>query len=309
MRRVTLEVAFSPQVQDTDLGETLGLTWIFPDQKLVVGRSKDDADLAMETDGTISKRHFEVAFDGTTCMLTDLGTTNGTYVNGKRIQRIELRNGDKIEAGKTQFTLGILDVPDATSRSVDETWRQRPDLTEAVPLTPMNVSAPEQGSIEPNAAEPNAAEQDVSEPKSAQVSASTATSEPSAVSPTADGPSDSDEPVPSTASDYGFVTLAVTSGPYKAGPQDEISRQLVWIRAGQRIKIGRSVWDADWVIPADPMMSGLHFEVFFDGRQCRIKDLDSSNGTFVNDESTDSCELNSGDKIRAGETTFELQFS
>jgi pSer/pThr/pTyr-binding forkhead associated (FHA) protein len=304
MRRVTLEVAFSPPTQAAGKAETLALTWIFPGQTLVVGRSREECDLALQHDGSISKRHFEIAFDGTTCMLRDLGTTNGTFVNGRSVQETELVDGDKIEVGKTRFTLGVLDMPDSVTAEpeIEQTWRRPP---QAAGETPAAVTDPRAGDRPSLHRLP---------PAPARVAPSSAAERPSiADSAAADRQADTadlEQPAerrPRT--DYGFVTLAVTAGPFLSVQQDELSRQLIWIRSGQRIRVGRSVWDADWVIPADPMISGLHFEIHYDGERCQIVDLRSSNGTFVNGDQVSSAQLNSGDTIRAGETTFELQFA
>ena len=46
-----------------------------------------------------SRRHAEVTFDGHLAMLSDLNSTNGTFVNGDRVVRKQLSSGDTIEIG------------------------------------------------------------------------------------------------------------------------------------------------------------------------------------------------------------------
>ena len=53
----------------------------------------------------VSGRHAQLAVDGQTVVLTDLSSTNGTFVNGNRIQRVELRANDWISIGKHILTL------------------------------------------------------------------------------------------------------------------------------------------------------------------------------------------------------------
>src|SRR5437667_10769287 len=71
-------------------------------QKIVIGRSRDcDIQLA---DANVSRRHAELRQEGASFWIVDLGSTNGTEVNGKRIKRAELRDGDKIMLGSTEIT-------------------------------------------------------------------------------------------------------------------------------------------------------------------------------------------------------------
>jgi pSer/pThr/pTyr-binding forkhead associated (FHA) protein len=71
-------------------------------QKIVIGRSRDcDIQLA---DANVSRRHAELRQEGASYWIVDLGSTNGTEVNGKRIKRAKLRDGDKIMLGSTEIT-------------------------------------------------------------------------------------------------------------------------------------------------------------------------------------------------------------
>lgn len=53
----------------------------------------------------ISRVHVRVDFDGGQVIVTDLGSTNGTLVNGQRISTIALQPGDMIQLGTTSLTL------------------------------------------------------------------------------------------------------------------------------------------------------------------------------------------------------------
>lgn len=48
---------------------------------------------------SISRRHCQAYVDGTSVTLRDLGSSHGTFVNGQRIERVELRHGDVISLG------------------------------------------------------------------------------------------------------------------------------------------------------------------------------------------------------------------
>jgi hypothetical protein len=72
--------------------------------RFVVGRSRE-CDLTV-TDGNASRRHAEVVQEGDTYLVVDLGSTNGTELNGRRISREELADGDRITVGGTDLVFG-----------------------------------------------------------------------------------------------------------------------------------------------------------------------------------------------------------
>ena len=55
----------------------------------------------------ISRRHARLDFDGSQVVLTDLGSTNGTLVNGQRISAVALNPGDVIQVGTTTLTFRL----------------------------------------------------------------------------------------------------------------------------------------------------------------------------------------------------------
>jgi serine/threonine-protein kinase len=57
----------------------------------------------MSKDLALSREHFQVDYKPPLCQLVDLGSTNGTKVNGLRVGRVGLREGDVIEAGDSEF--------------------------------------------------------------------------------------------------------------------------------------------------------------------------------------------------------------
>lgn len=65
---------------------------------ITVGRSSD-CEIWIE-DNTISRRHFQIGPSGNTFMISDLKSTNGTYVNHTRIETASLHPGDKIQISK-----------------------------------------------------------------------------------------------------------------------------------------------------------------------------------------------------------------
>ncbi len=72
----------------------------------VVGRSSQ-AQFAVPDDGFMSRNHFLIEFNPPICYLRDLGSTNGTKVNGIRVDGSPLRDGDEIVAGGSGFTIEV----------------------------------------------------------------------------------------------------------------------------------------------------------------------------------------------------------
>ncbi len=82
--------------------------------------------------------------------------------------------------------------------------------------------------------------------------------------------------------------------------------QKIAVREGQTLSIGRTS-KSDVAIP-DDYMSGMHFAVENGPAGCRVLDRQSSNGTFLNESRVHEAMVASGDKIRAGQSTFVVQF-
>ncbi|RLB59449.1 MAG: hypothetical protein DRI34_01775 [Deltaproteobacteria bacterium] len=75
---------------------------LIPDH-VTVGRGADN-DLVLP-DIACSRRHAVFQRQGQTLTIADLGSGNGTVVNGQRIQEIELQDGDEIQLGTTVLQL------------------------------------------------------------------------------------------------------------------------------------------------------------------------------------------------------------
>ncbi|HXG28202.1 MAG TPA: FHA domain-containing protein [Nevskiales bacterium] len=70
-------------------------------ERITIGR-RDDNDVRLE-DGATSGHHATIITVLNDSFLQDLNSTNGTFVNGKRIQKHALRTGDIITIGRTRL--------------------------------------------------------------------------------------------------------------------------------------------------------------------------------------------------------------
>ena len=78
-------------------------------EMMVIGR-RQDCDLMIPL-GEISRKHCRIIRDGDSLRLEDLGSSNGTFHNGRRIQEAVLEPGDTVQVGPVSFVVQIDGVP------------------------------------------------------------------------------------------------------------------------------------------------------------------------------------------------------
>ena len=85
-----------------ETGERSGDRVPVPTDGLTVGRRTDNG--LVLSDASVSGRHARFVVMGGTVVLEDLGSTNGTRVEGKRIDSVRLAPGDQLRLGAVEFT-------------------------------------------------------------------------------------------------------------------------------------------------------------------------------------------------------------
>ena len=229
--------------------------WVHEGQYISVGRT-GDADFSFPNDLEMSSKHFSLHVEQGRCMLRDLQSTNGTFVEGRRVSDAELSHGGVFKAGQSVFAVEIEEPP-----------AERMSVTDV------------HSSLHASSQRETAAEQRVSESKSANIPAQISGI---SVSPGGKEPK--------------FLLRIRPNG----GKPEELE-----LFDGQSLVVGRTQ-AAHHVVASDPELSSLHFEVSVDGDTCFVRDLSSSNGTFVNDSRVSRQPVYDGDLIRAGRSTFEI---
>jgi hypothetical protein len=71
-----------------------------------VGRDAS-ADIQIDDNG-LSRKHFEIIWDGKSAAVRDLRSTNGTLVNGKKIDEVAISDNTLIQAGRSDFTFRVI---------------------------------------------------------------------------------------------------------------------------------------------------------------------------------------------------------
>lgn len=77
-----------------------GTTYELVDDLVTIGRSPDST--IVVNNPSVSARHAQLQLAGETYRLKDLGSTNGTHVNGKPVTETLLRFDDRIRFGATE---------------------------------------------------------------------------------------------------------------------------------------------------------------------------------------------------------------
>src|SRR5690606_26537342 len=92
----------------------------------IVGRGSD-ADIRL-SDAAASRQHLQFIWDGSAGIARDLGSTNGTKVNGQRFREAALSPDTVFTIGQTPLRFHL--VPNRTSRPASSTAAQQPQPRE-----------------------------------------------------------------------------------------------------------------------------------------------------------------------------------
>lgn len=100
--RVTLRVIAGPQT---------GRVFTFEQHEtFMIGRS-EDSHFCLPQDRYFSRHHCILEIAPPQCFLRDLGSTNGTFVNGIRVETCYLKSGDRIQGGETVLQVEVSTEP------------------------------------------------------------------------------------------------------------------------------------------------------------------------------------------------------
>ncbi len=106
----------------------------------VIGR-REDCDLRIPV-GDVSRKHCRLVRTDDGIRIEDLGSSNGTYVNGQRVQESELSAGDQVGVGPVQFIVQINGVPDDDQITQPAAQLDPEDSSVRMPTPPALSAAP-----------------------------------------------------------------------------------------------------------------------------------------------------------------------
>lgn len=101
------ELAPAP-AQGGPVAELLGPDGLHHAVSGVVTIGRDEQNSFPIADPAISRAHCRLETRGDTVLLSDLNSTNGTWVNGRRVQHEELTDGDRVLVGRTELVFRSL---------------------------------------------------------------------------------------------------------------------------------------------------------------------------------------------------------
>ena len=127
-------------VQWTPVLDIAGKRYPITKSRTIIGRGSD-ADVVVDDTG-ISRKHVEILWDGSRAEVNDLGSTNGSQLNGAPVKRAPLPPDSVISIGRTRIVFRVL----AQSSSIDQFSDLRvdpPTATTVVAGERTDAAAPE----------------------------------------------------------------------------------------------------------------------------------------------------------------------
>jgi len=113
------------------------------DREIVIGRSSD-LDMVLVED-MVSRKHAKISTAGGQITIQDLGSTNGTFVNGEKIKKVRLKEGDRILIGTS--IIKLVSVEGGQSAQLTEA-EARSRMDQSAQRRPSGPGRPMSGSIE-----------------------------------------------------------------------------------------------------------------------------------------------------------------
>jgi pSer/pThr/pTyr-binding forkhead associated (FHA) protein len=87
-------------------GEPKGKVIDIAKSPAVIGR-EPECDVVIASP-KVSRKHCRIEITGNAVSLSDLGSANGTFVNGKKVQKVQLHGGDKLVVGPLGFVVELV---------------------------------------------------------------------------------------------------------------------------------------------------------------------------------------------------------
>lgn len=89
-----------------------GEAFDFDESEVSIGRGDENA--IVLDDGGVSRRHALISVQDGRHVLSDLGTSNGTFLNGRKIEKEPLENGDRFRVGAVEFRFELTTAENST---------------------------------------------------------------------------------------------------------------------------------------------------------------------------------------------------
>jgi pSer/pThr/pTyr-binding forkhead associated (FHA) protein len=117
-----------------------------PNREIVIGRSSD-LDMVLVED-MVSRKHAKILTTDREIAIQDLGSTNGTFVNGEKVKKARLKEGDRILIGTSILKLVALSGPAGADADKPLNDAEIRTMLEQVAAKKSRTSSPMSGKIE-----------------------------------------------------------------------------------------------------------------------------------------------------------------
>lgn len=241
--------------------------------EMVIGRHTECA--LQLSEGQASRRHAKLTVADDGVWLEDLGSANGTFVNGAQIvARVPLKSGDRLRFDVEEYDLRM---PAAAEPAVDEGKTVfRPPQSAAVVAESSGVYKRPGAWADPDNA--------------ADASNKTKFIDPAQIKQMMDAPKPD------------AISISAVDGPHLqvvSGSRAGLSIKLMVGESGMKEWTIGSQADRE-VQFQDSGVSSLHAKIVNDGARWKVLDQMSANGTFVNGKRSNMSYLANGDRLRFG---------
>jgi len=278
---------------------------------ILLGRS-DDCDLVL-TQGHPSRRHAQISISDEGVSIEDLGSANGSFLNGERLSvKKLLHNGDELKFDIMVYGFvveGQEPVPDAGNQTI---IRSVEDLQQTI----IRPAAELMAEIEAAAGKPQAVEEapvadiEPPAPKAPIEKTSSAGAAKAAGSWVANQASGEGTQV-FTREQLAEMAAQLSGGDGSIANSSAVPclRIVGGASEGSEFRMSSTSTGGEWTIGSDDSrdiilkdegVSAFHAKIIDDGKRWKVVDQMSANGTFVNDTKALTSFLGSGDHIRVG---------
>lgn len=260
-------------------GDRAGEVFNLREGRTVIGRQVGDIALS---DREVSSIHAIISYERNTWFVMDLGSTNGVYVNNQLTPESELRDGVEIRLGQSRMLfMGGKGEGEPAATSSEVSYEGGEEATTDIPGLSLGPAATETVELT-NQPEPAPEPMVARRPLDEEIQFGGALQE-------------------STGEHKGLssfeVILEVVEG---------ADRGLVYRFNSETILLGRLNTD---LVVRDSDVSRRHAIVeVFEDNLVYIRDLGSTNGTFVNGQRISTAKLKTSDQIKLGRCTLSFDY-
>jgi pSer/pThr/pTyr-binding forkhead associated (FHA) protein len=112
-------------------------------KEFVVGRASNTDMVLMED--MVSRKHAKIAVTGDEILIQDLGSTNGTFVNGEKVKQAKLKDGDRVLIGTSILKLVRQEAPGVPTMRAQEPARSSQEAVSTLRPRSLQGDISEQG--------------------------------------------------------------------------------------------------------------------------------------------------------------------